>query len=152
LKIKTPAAATTKPETAGKPETTASKVETPPTKTEPKPASVPAVPTVKPETPAPASNTSANNTPAPSPESSLNKPPVKSQPVVVPAVPRNPDPSPVIVVQPTTAAPGTHIVEAGETFFAIAKKYNTTVSNLKKMNGFPESENALSVGQALKIR
>ncbi len=97
-------------------------------------------------------NAKAYTQPQPSPESSMTKPPVKSQPAITPEVPRNPNPAPIVVVTKAAATAGTHIVEPGETFFAIAKKYNTTVSNLKRINGFSDAENAISVGQVLKIR
>ncbi|MEX1001592.1 MAG: LysM peptidoglycan-binding domain-containing protein [Crocinitomicaceae bacterium] len=44
---------------------------------------------------------------------------------------------------------GSHTVEQGETLYGISKKYNCTVSDLKKLN--PGVENGLHIGQILKI-
>lgn len=136
LKLKTPAV---KVENTPAPTPTTPPVVNTPTTTPPATPTTP--PVVKPE----------NTLPKPSPESSQPKPPVKSQPAIVPDVPRNPSPTPVLAPKAAAAA-GTHIVEVGETFFAIAKKYNTTVANLKRLNGFDDNENAISVGQVLKVR
>ena len=43
-----------------------------------------------------------------------------------------------------------YIVKKGDTLSGIAKKYNTTVDNLKKLNNL--SSNLLSIGQKLKIK
>jgi tetratricopeptide (TPR) repeat protein len=48
------------------------------------------------------------------------------------------------------SCPNCHIVEAGETLSSIAKKYNMTVENLKKLNGI-SSEKILRVGTKLRL-
>lgn len=44
----------------------------------------------------------------------------------------------------------TYIVQKGDTLYSIANKYNTTVDNLKKLNGL--TSNLLSIGQVLNIQ
>lgn len=45
---------------------------------------------------------------------------------------------------------GTHVIEKGDTFWSLSKKYNTTVDNLKAMN--PNvNPNALSIGQKINV-
>jgi len=43
-----------------------------------------------------------------------------------------------------------HIVKKGDTLYSIARKYNTTVQQLKKDNGL--SNNTLSIGQRLVLK
>ncbi|MFY0591238.1 LysM peptidoglycan-binding domain-containing protein [Roseivirga sp.] len=50
----------------------------------------------------------------------------------------------------TTTEEVEHKVAAGETLFAIAKKYNVSITELKEWNQL--SSNALSLGQALKVK
>lgn len=45
---------------------------------------------------------------------------------------------------------GTYVVQKGETWFGISKKYGTTVADLQKLNGVG-SDAALKVGQKLKV-
>lgn len=45
--------------------------------------------------------------------------------------------------------PTTYIVKSGDTLYSIAKKYNTTVDNLKQLNNL--TTNTLSINQQLKI-
>lgn len=54
--------------------------------------------------------------------------------------------------KPSTPATstGTYTVKKGDTLTAIAKKYNTTVDNLVKLNGIKD-KNKISVGQKLKV-
>ena len=44
----------------------------------------------------------------------------------------------------------TYTVRKGDSLYVIAKKYNTTVDNLKKLNNL--TTNSLSIGQVLKVR
>lgn len=45
---------------------------------------------------------------------------------------------------------GTYVVQKGETWFGISKKYGTTVAELQKMNG-ADSSSSLKIGQKLKV-
>ena len=49
----------------------------------------------------------------------------------------------------TTTETNTYTVKSGDTLYAIANKYNTTVDAIKALNNL--SSNTLSIGQALKI-
>lgn len=49
----------------------------------------------------------------------------------------------------STTSTDTYTVKAGDTLYAIANKYNTTVDALKSLNNL--TSNALSIGQSLKI-
>jgi flagellum-specific peptidoglycan hydrolase FlgJ len=53
----------------------------------------------------------------------------------------------VVVTSPVEASH--HLVQKGDTLYSIAKRYNTTVKNLKKINGL--RSNNLSIGQQLII-
>ena len=65
-----------------------------------------------------------------------------------PNVPVTPKPA---VVQPTLSAQdGYHIVEAGQTFFSIAKQYNMTVEELERLN--PSVVQNLPIGYKLVVR
>jgi membrane-bound lytic murein transglycosylase D len=46
--------------------------------------------------------------------------------------------------------PETHVVAAGETLYGIARKYNTSVEELKKINQL--TDNTLSIGQELRLK
>ena len=48
-----------------------------------------------------------------------------------------------------TGTTNTYVVKSGESLYSIARKYNTTVDELKKLNNL--SSNVLSIGQVLKI-
>ena len=50
---------------------------------------------------------------------------------------------------PSTDIPSTYTVKKGDNLYDIAKKYNTTVSELKKLNNL--TTNNLSIGQILKL-
>ena len=50
-----------------------------------------------------------------------------------------------------TPLPNTHTVEKGDTLFAIAQKYNTTVDILQSLNSI-EDVNMIFVGQVLKLK
>ena len=49
-----------------------------------------------------------------------------------------------------TTTYGTYTVEKGDTMYSISKKHNLTVEQLQKLNGM--SDNALSIGQVLKVK
>ena len=42
-----------------------------------------------------------------------------------------------------------YVVKSGDNLYSIAKKYNTTVDEIKKLNGL--TSNLLSIGMELKI-
>ncbi len=48
-----------------------------------------------------------------------------------------------------TGTTNTYVVKSGDSLYSIARKYNTTVDELKKLNNL--SSNLLSIGQVLKI-
>ena len=50
----------------------------------------------------------------------------------------------------STSATGTHTVKKGETLYSISKKYNTTVDELKSLNGL--KSNLIQTDQVLKIK
>ena len=68
------------------------------------------------------------------------------------------DPAPPVITpptQPTTTTPtqptaGYHAVQAGETLYAISRKYGVPVETLKRLNAL--TGNTISVGQQLRIR
>ena len=49
----------------------------------------------------------------------------------------------------TTSTATTHTVKAGDTLYAIAKKYNTTVAKIQALNGMKNT--TLTIGQKLKV-
>ena len=50
---------------------------------------------------------------------------------------------------PTTATETSYTVQKGDSLYAIAKKYNTTVDTIKQLNNL--TSNNLSIGQILKL-
>lgn len=64
------------------------------------------------------------------------------------AKPKVTTPAPSSSTTPTPAT--THTVQAKETLYAIAKKYNTTVATLQNLNGLTGNE--IKIGQVLKVR
>jgi len=57
----------------------------------------------------------------------------------------------VLKVTATAATASTYTIKKGDTLSAIAKKYNTTVDALVKLNGI-KNKNVISVGQVLKLK
>lgn len=55
-----------------------------------------------------------------------------------------------LVEVPSTDASGLYVVQKGETWFGISKKYGISVADLQKLNGVG-SEASLQVGQKLKV-
>lgn len=55
----------------------------------------------------------------------------------------------IIVKSTPTTSENTYVVVKGDSLYAIAKKFNTTVDEIKKLNNL--TSNTLSIGQVLKI-
>lgn len=55
----------------------------------------------------------------------------------------------VIVKEPVTAKPQTHLVTSGETLFSISKKYEVSVSQIKEWNNL--TGNSINLGQRLIV-
>lgn len=97
----------------------------------------------------------SDDTSAPSPNPGQVVAPRTTQPSVpatratgVPVTTNPPGVPPSVV--PPTAQPAYHAVKAGETLYAVSRKYGLTVDALKRLNGL--TSNNLSVGQQLRIR
>lgn len=101
------------------------------------------VTTPVPTTPRPATPTYPTNPPT------TTNPPRPIPPVVLPPAVTNPPGG-----QPTTPPAGTtgeyHTVAAGETLYAISRRYGLTVDGIKQLNGL--TGNTISIGQRLRIR
>jgi LysM repeat protein len=112
--------------------------------TEPAVASVAVQPT--PGTPVPA-------TPAPSPLATQSPP--ATEPPPSPSAPSSPSPAPTPrataspTARPTQAAGTTYVVKSGDSLYAIAGRFGTTVNAIKTLNGL--TSNTLRVGQKLLI-
>ncbi|MBX2889332.1 MAG: glucosaminidase domain-containing protein [Saprospiraceae bacterium] len=76
--------------------------------------------------------------PAPVVTGSTNYPPIATPPSTPPPSPTNP------------AAPGTHVVAKGDTLFSIARKYNTTVANIKRLNNM--TSDTVKIGETLRVQ
>lgn len=68
------------------------------------------------------------------------------QPKSQPAVQEKPQSTP-----PAKTSPKVHVVKKGDTLYAIAKKYHTTVDKLCKLNHIKETS-VLSLGQKIKVK
>lgn len=101
------------------------------------------VTTPVPTTPRPATPTYPTNPPT------TTNPPRPIPPVVLPPAVTNPPGG-----QPTTPPAGNtgeyHTVAAGETLYAISRRYGLTVDGIKQLNGL--TGNTISIGQRLRIR
>lgn len=75
----------------------------------------------------------------PKPVETQPEPDILPPPVVVP-------PAPAI----DTPAPVYHAVSPGDTLYNISKRYNTTVEEIRRLNGLPD--NIIKIGQQLRIR
>ncbi|MEZ4983808.1 MAG: LysM peptidoglycan-binding domain-containing protein [Saprospiraceae bacterium] len=73
-----------------------------------------------------------------------SNPPATTQPAPPPAV------IPGTVTPPSGNTPVYHTVIAGETLFGIARRYNTTVDQLKTLNGL--DSNTIPVGMQLRVQ
>ncbi|MCB0562040.1 MAG: LysM peptidoglycan-binding domain-containing protein, partial [Phaeodactylibacter sp.] len=97
----------------------------------------------------------------------LPTPPVKDRPPVSPPKPETKPttptpPAPENPVKPDegfgeqpTAPPAPpavvyHTVEKGDTLYNISRRYNTTVEDVKKLNGL--ASNIISIGQRLRVK
>ncbi len=57
--------------------------------------------------------------------------------------------SPAYTVKPQESSE-THVVKKGDTLYSISKKYNTSVEEIKRMNGL--NGNTISIGQILSVK
>jgi N-acetyl-anhydromuramyl-L-alanine amidase AmpD len=48
--------------------------------------------------------------------------------------------------------PVTHTVVAGDTLFALAQRFETTIEEIKRLNGINDASNLITVGQVLIVR
>ena len=95
--------------------------------------------------------------PTDTPDADVNRP-VTVRPVNPPYNPPAPTqppvttPRPTVTPQPTVPTPTgrTHTVAAGETLYAISRRYGTTVDELRRLNGL--TTNMLSIGQTLRLQ
>ena len=58
-------------------------------------------------------------------------------------------PAPRYTAEPERGA-DTHVVQKGDTLYSISKRYNTSVEEIKKMNGL--NGNTISIGQILSVK
>lgn len=108
-----------------------------------RPNPVPENPTVPPSSPP--STSPGPQPPVVSPGPDFGEPaPTPTPPVVNPG-PDFGDPAPT----PQPTSPKVHTVSAGETLFAISRRYNLTVDQLKTLNNL--TSNLISVGQKLRV-
>jgi flagellum-specific peptidoglycan hydrolase FlgJ/LysM repeat protein len=103
--------------------------------------SYPSYPTTTPTRP----NTTPNRPPATTPTRPNTTTPTTTTP---PRPINNPRPN---TTSPTRPAGGQlHTVAAGETLWAISRKYGTTVDVLKQLNGLPD--NTIKIGQQIRVK
>ncbi|MEX2581589.1 MAG: LysM peptidoglycan-binding domain-containing protein [Verrucomicrobiales bacterium] len=98
----------------------------------------------------------SSSTPAPSDDSSSDYPTyaeVSAREVSAPEVSAPevsaPDQPPAPPTEETAASPQYHKVATGDTLFALARRYSTTVDELKRVNGL--SGDSIHVGQSLRV-
>ena len=75
-------------------------------------------------------------------------------PVKVPVTKSTPEPEvkkAPIAAAPVEATEGFHVVQSGDTYFSISRKYSMPVNDLLKLNN-RDGRNSLSVGQKLRVR
>ncbi|QYA24304.1 LysM peptidoglycan-binding domain-containing protein [Gramella sp. MT6] len=58
-------------------------------------------------------------------------------------------PSPAFTVKPQESSE-THVVKKGDTLYSISKRYNTSVEEIRRMNGL--NGNTISIGQILSVK
>ncbi|MFK8162984.1 MAG: glucosaminidase domain-containing protein [Lewinella sp.] len=102
--------------------------------------------TTNPGTPTPGTNIPPTTTPRPTTPPTTTPSPVP--PVVLPPAVTNPPSQPN--TPPTNTAEQFHSVSAGETLYAISRRYGLTVDALKQLNSL--TGNTISIGQRLRIR
>ena len=51
-----------------------------------------------------------------------------------------------------SSGPVTHKVVAGDTLFSLAKRFETTIEEIKRLNGINDASNLITVGQVLIVR
>src|SRR5512146_624342 len=92
----------------------------------------------------------AANTPVPGVENTP-VPPQPIQPTQPPAPAATNTPKPVIVVPSATPGrPSTYVIQSGDTFYCIARRFNLNVADFLSLNGLSTSSFA-QIGQEVKI-
>jgi LysM repeat protein len=98
------------------------------------------------------------------PEDHVDPEPIINKPAFPPSMvpdeeviiqPNDPTPvTPPVQTEPTTPAPPAsaqyHTVQRGDTLFGLARRYGTTVSNIKSLNNM--TDNQINVGQRLRVK
>ncbi|MFT5999289.1 MAG: LysM repeat protein [Neolewinella sp.] len=100
----------------------------------------PMAPTTTPRPTTPPATTPRPTTPPP--------PPTPTPPIVVPPAVTNPPSQPA--TPPTNVAEQFHAVAAGETLYAISRRYGLTVDALKQLNQL--NGNTIMIGQQLRVK
>ena len=96
----------------------------------------------------PAPEPAAPPAPRPEPPPRLPTPAPRAEPAPPPAETPMEVPSETPAA-PTAGSPAVHVVEAGETLFRIALRYDTTVDELRRANGIVGDQ--IEVGQRLRV-
>ncbi|MEM9834954.1 MAG: glucosaminidase domain-containing protein [Bacteroidota bacterium] len=84
----------------------------------------------------------------PSPQPPISQP--APQPPVSQPEPVTPSPQPPVTSPPANNAAQFHVVVKGDTLYSLSRRFNTTVDQLKQLNGL--SSNTISIGQRLKVQ
>ncbi|WP_020569357.1 glucosaminidase domain-containing protein [Neolewinella persica] len=100
----------------------------------------------QPTVPRPGTNVPTTTTPRPTTPPTTNPSPIP--PVVLPPAVTNPPGQPTTT--PTNTTEQFHSVSAGETLYAISRRYGLTVDALKQLNRL--TGNTISIGQRLRVR
>ena len=72
------------------------------------------------------------------------------QPTQIQAPPRSTPPAAAPTPPPASSGPLTHVVERGDTLFGLARRYETTVEAIERLNGLTDRN--IRIGQRLRVR